>query len=727
MGAANHKMDLRGLLAPKSIVVVGASEHPGPGRQVLENLQQLRYEGDVYPVNPKYRKVVGRTCYPSLSDVGGAGKSVEMVAILLGRNTILPVLQEAASIGVRAAWAFASGFAEAGPEGKALQHRLEHFCRQNQIAFCGPNCVGYLNPVAKVGTYSAPISPSLCPGRIGAVVQSGSICLALANSDRGLGYSLLVSSGNEAVVDSTDYISYMLEDSNTDVVLAFIEQFRRPNRFIEVACRARDVGKPIIVLKVGRSEMAKQAAITHTGALTGTDAVYDALFKKYGIIRVNSLDEMLETAAALVRLEGNLPAGNKVGMITVSGGEIGLIGDLSEELDVEFPDWSTKAAQTFQEALPPYSNISNPLDAWGNGKVEQTYPPSMAAAAGEENIDLVVVSQDAPEGLAPAQVDQYAIVAQAAVDVAKKSGKPIVAISNLSGGLHPQLCQILDKGNVPFLQGSEEGLRAIHHVIRYAKFQREGRLPTDEQQARKGAAYMDHGTGIITEYESKKVLAEYNIPCTREALCHTVEEAVTAATKIGYPVTLKVLSPEIPHKTEAGVIQLNIKDEATLRCAYQEIMENATHFAPHAHITGLLVQEMVTGAVAETIVGISRDPDFGPVVVFGLGGTMVELFKDRALCIPPLTQAEAQEMISYTKSGRLLQGFQGQKAGDLPALIDVLIQVGKLATHWEDRIHALDINPLFILPEGQGVVAADALIEIETKISVGREDGRISE
>lgn len=711
---ASHPLDLRPLLEPASIAVVGASEHPGPGRQVLENLQQLGYEGDVYPVNPKYKQVLGRECYSSLNNVYQGGHRVEFVAILLGRNRILSVLQEAASIGVRAAWAFASGFAEAGPEGKALQHRLEHFCRQNQIAFCGPNCVGYLNPVAKVGTYSAPISPSLCPGRIGAVVQSGSICLALANSDRGLGYSLLVSSGNEAVVDSTDYISYMLEDSNTDVVLAFIEQFRRPNRFIEVACRARNVGKPIIVLKVGRSEMAKQAAITHTGALTGTDAVYDALFKKYGIIRVNSLDEMLETAAALVGLKGNLPAGNKVGMITVSGGEIGLIGDLSEELDVEFPDWSTKAAQTFQEALPPYSNISNPLDAWGNGKVEQTYPPSMAAAAGEENIDLVVVSQDAPEGLAPAQVDQYAIVAQAAVDVAKKSGKPIVAISNLSGGLHPGLRRIFENGGVPLLQGTQEGLCAVHHVIDYAKFLQScavARLNTGE---RKGVDFLGHDTKILMEDEAKKLLSEYNIPCTREVLCHTVEEVVTAVTKTGYPVTLKVLSPEIPHKTEAGVIQLNIKDEATLRCAYQEIMENAIHFAPHAHITGLLVQEMVTGAVAETIVGISRDPDFGPVVVFGLGGTMVELFKDRALCIPPLTQAEAQEMISHTKSGRLLQGFQGRQAGDLPALIDVLVQVGKLATHWKDRIHALDINPLLVLPAGQGVVAVDALIEMES-------------
>lgn len=711
---ASHSLDLRPLLEPASIAVVGASEHPGPGRQVLENLQQLGYEGDVYPVNPKYKQVLGRECYSSLNDVYQGGHRVEFVAILLGRDRVLPVLEEAAAIGARAAWAFASGFVEAGPEGKALQHRLEHFCRQNQIAFCGPNCVGLLNPVEKVGTYSAPISPSLCPGTIGAVVQSGSICLALANSDRGLGYSLLVSSGNEAVVDSTDYISYMLEDSNTDVVLAFIEQFRRPKRLIEVACRARDVGKPIIVLKVGRSELAKQAAITHTGALTGTDAVYDALFKKYGIIRVNSLDEMLETAAALVGLKGNLPAGNKVGMITVSGGEIGLIGDLTEELDVEFPDWSTKAAQTFQDALPPYSNISNPLDAWGNGKVEQTYPPSMAAAAGEENIDLVVVSQDAPEGLAPAQVDQYAIVAQAAVDVAKKSGKPIVAISNLSGGLHPGLRRILENGGVPLLQGTQEGLCAVHHVIDYAKFLQGcavARLNTGE---RKGAGFLGRDTKILMEDEAKKLLSEYNIPCTREVLCHTADEAIDAFRKIGMPVAVKLISPEIPHKTEAGIVRLNIEHETDLRRAYRQVMENALRYTPDAKIMGVLVQEMITAVVVEVIMGISKDADFGPIVLFGLGGTAVELFEDRVLGIPPLSRDEAIEMIYQTRASRLLQGFRGKPVGDESALVDVLVQVGQLASHWSDRIHALDINPLLVLPAGQGVVAVDALIEMES-------------
>lgn len=707
-------MDLRSLLAPKSIAVVGASERPGPGRQVLDNLEQLEYEGDIYLVNPKYRKVASRVCYPSLRDVAAAGKSVDMVAILLGRNAILPVLQEAVAIGVRAAWAFASGFGEAGPEGKALQQELEHFCRQNQIAFCGPNCVGLLNPVARVATYSAPVSPLLRAGKIGAVVQSGSICLALANSDRGLGYSLLVSSGNEAVIDSTDYISYMVNDPDTEIILAFVEQFRKPRQFIEVACRAREAGKPIIVLKVGCSEMAQQAAITHTGALTGSDAVYEAVFKKYGVIRVNDLDEMLETAAALVVLNGNLPSGNRVGMITVSGGEIGLVGDLAAGLDLTFPNWSARAEKAFQQVLPTYAKVSNPLDAWGSGKIDETYPPSMAAAAGEEDVDIVVVSQDAPQGLAPGQVKQYSVVARAAADVAKKSGKPIVAISNLSGGLHHGLREIFEKGGVPLLQGTREGLCAVHHVVNYAKFLRNDVVTQVKSRERRGAMYLEQGAGVLVEYEAKKVLLEYSIPCSREVLCHSMDEAIDAFREIGGPVAVKLISPEIPHKTEARIIQLNVDHETAIGHAYQQVMENAKEYMPNAKIMGVLVQEMITDSVAEVIVGISKDADFGPVVLFGLGGTAVELYEDRALGIPPLSRDEALEMIHQSKANRLLQGFRGRPAGDEVALVDVLVRIGQLATHWGNRIHALDINPLLVLPIGQGVVAVDALIEMES-------------
>jgi len=714
--------DLSALLKPSSIAVVGASEKLGPGRQVIENLRQLGYQGDIYPVNPNHNTVLGFPCYHSLKALHDSGHQVDIVAILLGRERIIPVLEEAVEIGVRAAWAFASGFAEADAVGKELQSGLESLCRQTGVAFCGPNCVGYINPTESVATYSAPISPTLRAGNIGAIAQSGSVCLALANSGRGLGYSLLVSSGNEAVVDSTDYIDYMLDDPQTTVILAFIEQFRHPQRLLEVAKRARELGKPLIVLKVGRSKMAQRATIAHTGALAGTDAIYDAVFRKYGIIRVDSLDEMLETAAMFSHLTTKLPSGNNVGMITVSGGEIGLIGDLAEGLDLVFPPWSVAGERALQDALPQYSGISNPLDAWGSGNIDETYPPCIKAAVEEEQIDIIAISQDAPPGLAPIQVTQYATVADAAVEAAKGTRKPIVAINNLSGGVHSSLRKRFEEGGIPFLQGTQEGLRAIHHLVRYAKWRKQDPFQLSQPTVRKEIAYLLEGEAALTEYESKQILAEYGLSCPREILCRTPEDAMEAAETIGYPVVVKAISSEILHKTEAGVVRLNVSDAGELEHAYHAVLENAARFAPEASIDGVLVQQMISDVVAETIVGVMVDPGFGPVVVFGLGGAFVELFKDRALGIPPFTTEEVEELISRTRVSRLLHGFRDQPPGDEQALVQAIIQVGKFALDWKDRIHAVDINPLLVRPRGKGVVAADALIEIN---SVGSEEEEV--
>lgn len=304
--------NLRFLLEPASIAVVGASDGPGPGRQALDNLVRLGYEGTIIPINPKHDSVQGLRCFPSLAQATRAGMTPDAVAILLGRAQVPQLLQEAAAVGVRGAWAFASGFAEADTRGKALQEEVARICAQNGIAFCGPNCVGYVNPVSRCGLLSAPVSPSLVPGGVSAVVQSGSIALALANSARGLGFRTIISSGNEAVLDTTDYIDYFLDDEETRVILAFIEQLRSPRRFLEAAERARQMGKPIIVLKVGRSVMARQATLAHTGALAGSDAVYDAVFRKHGVIRVEDLDEMLETANAFSRMGSDLPRGARV-------------------------------------------------------------------------------------------------------------------------------------------------------------------------------------------------------------------------------------------------------------------------------------------------------------------------------------------------------------------------------------------------------------------------------
>ena len=713
--------DLKPLLVPDSIAVVGASEKIGPGRQVLENLDQLGYQGEIYPVNPRYEKILGMPCYPSLTEVYHAGHRVEMVAILLNRSMVVPVLKEAASIGVRAGWAFANGFGEAGPEGRALQQELTDICRQNNVLFCGPNCVGYLHPKAGVGTYSAPAPDSIKQGNIGLIAQSGYLTMSVANSSRGLGFSMLCSSGNEAVVDSTDFISYMLEDPGTEIIMAFIEQFRKPERLQELADRAREKGKPIILIKAGRSEMAQRATVAHTGAIAGSDDVQDALFKKLGIVRVDDFDEMFETAELFSKLLHRLPEGDGIFSLSLSGGAIGLIADLGEDLSLRYPAWSEKGKKILREVLPPYAGIDNPIDAWGFGRIEETYETCLMAAAREEKADLVLVSQDVPGGMAPIQVDQYAVVAKAAVKVFQEIGKPVVMISNPSAGFHPGISTILGQGKVPLLQGTREGLRAIKHLFSYAAFKRKKELDKEDQERTEAIppkvdVYMDSSRPVLTEYTSKKVLAAYGIHCPREVLCEFAEEAYEVSGDMGYPVALKVVSPQIQHKTEAGIIRLNLRDADAVSHAYEEILKNARAYDASASIDGVLCQKMIGGTVAEAIVGILMDPYFGPAVVFGLGGVMVEILKDRALGIPPLSRGEALEMIEKTRGSQLLHGFRGSPRADLEALTDTLVRVGRLALDWADRIEALDINPLLIMPEGRGVVAVDALLVLQDTI-----------
>jgi acyl-CoA synthetase (NDP forming) len=724
--------DLQPLIAPRTIAVVGASENPGPGLQVLENLARLGYEGTIYPVNPRYGEVRGMPCYPSLGALAAAGYTVDMVAILLNRDMVLPVLEEAAGIGARAAWAFANGFAEAGPEGRELQARITDVCRAGGVLFCGPNCVGLLNFNGKAGTYSAPAPREILRGDIGMVAQSGYVCIQVANANRGLGFSMILSAGNEAVVDATDYIAFMLEDPGTRVIMAFIEQFRRPERLPAIARRARELEKPIVLIKVGRSEMAKRATAAHTGALAGSDDVQDALFRQLGLVRVDEFDEMFETAELLSRLRGRLPRGNRVFATTLSGGVISLLADLGEGLGLRYPEWSPTGRARVAELLPPYASVDNPLDAWGYGKVEETYSTCLRAAAEEPEAELVLVSQDVPAGMAPRQVEQYASVAEAAAEVFAKNGKPVVFLSNPSGGFDPTIRGILDRAGVPLLQGAREGLRAIAHAIRYGEFLAGPPLPVvtraagvgDSRAAADVGPLLRNTAGGLTEYESKQVLRAYGIPCTREVLCASAAEAVAAAREIGGAVALKVMSPQILHKTEAGVIALNLREKEPIRRAYDELLEKACRYNPEARIEGVLCQEMVEGAVAEAIVGVLMDPQFGPAVLFGLGGILVEVLGDRSLGIPPLDRAAAMRMVAQSRTSKILEGFRGAPKGDVEALVDVLVGVGNLALDWAEEIEALDVNPLLILPEGRGVLVVDALIMRGEKPGASRDAAR---
>lgn len=705
--------DLDPLLSPKSIAVVGASKKESPGRQVIKNLEQLGFSGEVYPVNPKYDEVMGRRCFSSLEEIG---TDIDLVAIMLGNEMVLPTLKEAAEQGVRAAWAFASGFAESGEEGAKLQKKIVGLCRENNILFHGPNCVGYVNLRDGVGGFSAPLSPGVNKGNVGAVMQSGSLSMAVANGAVDLGFSYIVSSGNESQLNSSDYISYMINDSFTYVVIAFIEEFRNTEKLREVASEAERENVPIIVLKVGQSDIAKEATQAHTAAIAGSDEAYEAFFEKRGIIRVSDLDEMFQTAKLFSMNKNKSPEGEGVGVLTLSGGEVSLIGDACKSMDLDFPDWSEGTYGQLEENLPDFIDPKNPLDAWGTGVLEETYPVCMDAVSTDPNVDVIVGSLNASGELADRQVEQFEIAADSLVEAAEQVDKPVVAVSNVSANFDEGIRKKLEEGGVPFLRGTKEGFSAVEMFVNYGEFSR--RKPTtgpdeeilgpEETEKLKERFYEPNSS--LSEHRGKQLLDSYGISMIDEELVDDKEGAIQAAERLGYPVVMKVLSDDIRHKTDAGTVSLDI-DEDEVADTYEKLLADARGYNPGAEVEGVLVQEMVTEKSYEVILGLSEDPDFGPLITFGLGGIFVELLEDVAFRLPPISSDSARRMIEETKGSRLLKGFRGEPAGDIDALVDAIVRFGKLASDWEGKISALDVNPLLVLSEGNGVVAVDSLVD----------------
>jgi acyl-CoA synthetase (NDP forming) len=563
-------------------------------------------------------------------------------------------------------------------------------------------------------TYSVALSPKTHSGRVSAVVQSGAICLGLANSAR-FGFRYLISSGNEAVLDSADYIGHLAHDYGTQVIVAFLEGIRCPKKFAAAAGAAAEAGKPILAVKVGRSELARRAVHAHTGSLAGADRVVDAAFRRLGVMRLDTLDELLEAAELFVTCP--LPKGNGVGLLSLSGGQIGLVADLAQDLGLTFPMFSEEAQRALKDILPPFSPIANPLDAWGSGDLEATYPACVDVVSREEDVHLVAVSRGTPQRVAEREVEQSLAVAEAAVRARQGTEKPVLLFSNLCAGFQPQVKRVLDEGGVPYLQGTRETLRAVQAFGSYGVFRRargkdvEAGCPSPPELPR-WRDKLGKVKGSLSEVEARRLLVDYGIPSPEEQVARSADEAVQAAEAIGYPVVLKILSTDIQHKTEIGGVRIGLADKAAVRSAFRQIMNAAEQHEPDAAIEGVLVQEMVGDDAVEVIVGMLRDADFGPVMVFGSGGVLVELLEDSALRLPPLSRQEARVMISETQVARLLQGFRGKPPADVEALVDALVRVSQLAMDLGDRIAALDINPMLVLPTGQGVCAVDTAVEV---------------
>jgi len=642
-------MAIRSLLNPRSIAIVGASDKIGPGFNAWNALKHVGYEGKVFLVNPNKPELLGQKAYPSLRDIDG---EVDAVFIAVKAESVLEVATQAVEKRAGALAILSSGFGDAGDAGLVLQQELSQFAQANDLAVCGPNCLGLLNFSGRSALFGTSLPDSVKRGGIAAVVQSGSIGIALLNSGRGLGLSHLVTSGNEAVTATADYLEAFVDDPAVSTVIVFAEQIRKPQKFIAVAARAAAAGKPVIVLKSGRSERGRAAVMAHTGAVAGSVEACDAALRDAGVIQVFTLDELIETAALVSQIRTK-PRARKVAALSLSGGEIALAVDAAEENGVVFAAVGPAQAG-LQSLLPPFAHISNPLDLTWAGLYDPKVAEGCARALADlDDVGTMVLLQDAPTGLGAQQAARYSGLLKAVATGVQAAGKPLVAVSNLSDEPHPELARVARETGVPYLRGTREGLFAI---ARYAAQRppRE-RPPSDPRERAAALERWDRlqGNPMPAEHEARAVLESYGIRGPEERFVHTPDEAAAAARVIGFPVVLKAIVAGVVHKSDAGLVKLRLTSEEAVREAAEKMAK------PKPNL-GFLVQKMIT-PIAELLVGARVDPDFGPLVVVGAGGVNVELYKDVSVSTAPISEPDALAALTSTRIARTLDGWRGAR------------------------------------------------------------------
>lgn len=711
-GAANPS-PLDPVFNPKSVAIIGASANPiKPSGQPLIALLNNGYAGEVYPVNPKYDELLGVKCYPRISDIPGP---VDMAIIAVPAAITMLALEECAVKGVKVAVIFTSGFAEVGQEGATVQQQMAALAKRSGMRIVGPNCMGLVNNLnnlmATFFLLKLPTAPVI-PNVLGFVSQSGGFgsLIYFLVEEAGLGFTYYVSSGNEADLDFSDYLAYMAPDPNVRVLGGYLEGVRDGRKLMAAADLALAHEKPIMILKAGRNPSAARAAASHTGAMVGSDRVYDAFFRQKNIIRTESIDEML--IAINIIACGRIPKGPRVGIISASGGGGVVLADKCESTGLQVTGLTAGTRRALDAILPPFASSANPVDITSQFMVQQGLLLEAAKQViNDPNVDTLMLF------CRLSSVDQgNSSLVDEVVHLYEQTDKPMIAITWGEDEEARETVRMLREHRIPAVRTSDYAVYALADVVQWAKRMAEFKArPKEEkpvgnsarlQVERLLAAYP--AKAQLTESQSKEILKAYGIPVTREELATTPEEAALAATRLGFPVVMKIDSPDILHKTDAGGVRLGIRSPEEAKQAFTEIVTNARNYKPDANIRGVLVQEMLTGAT-EVIVGMSRDPVFGPVVMFGLGGILVEVLEDVCLRVAPLTRAEAAEMLEEIRGKKVLDGVRGRPPVDKEAIIDVIVRLSHLVADFPD-IAEMDINPLLVFPQGQGAKAADALI-----------------
>ncbi len=692
-GADEDVPDLELFLRPRTVAVIGVSENPrAPGVSMFQKIRAKveGHGGRVFPVNPKTTSLYGLTCYPSLDAIP---EEIDLGVIQVA--DAVAALRQCVAKRCRFAVVFTAGFAETGADGAAREEELLRIAREGGVRLFGPNTnLNAFEPLADL------------PGpKIALVTQSGNQGRPLIQAQElGVAYSHWIPTGNESDLELADFVLHVATHPEVAVIAAYVEGFKDPAKLARAADACLRAGKPIVMVKVGRSDAGRRMAQAHTGHLAGSDRIVDAFCRQYGIVRVEDLDELLEVASAFARLPR--PAGDGACVYGISGGTSALLSDLLGAYGVAVPELAAATQQRLRALLPPYLTVRNPVD--NGGAIERTgQGVALLDAIADDPTTAVVATAIA--GALPGITD---VLAKELVALHASGRKP-VAVIWASPLTDDDAFRTLVAGRVPLFRsfrGCARVLRAwlgwYAHAQRYVS-------ALEVRAARQAMPVAIEGrpgrSGALSEPDAKRLLAAYGIPVTREEVAPSAAEAVAAAQRIGFPVALKIASPDVLHKSDAGLVRLGLRDPASVTEAFDAIVQRARASFPDARLDGVLVQEMVAGGV-ETILGVTVDPQFGPVVLFGLGGVLVEVLEDVALRPLPIGRDDALAMIDELRGRRILDGVRGRPACDVQALADAILAVARLADEHRDTVRELDVNPLVAFPPGQGVKALDALV-----------------
>jgi acyl-CoA synthetase (NDP forming) len=687
---------LDALFRPRSVAILGASDDPNrisgrPVRYLIEG----GFTGEIYPVNPNRTTVQGLTAYPSLTAVPGV-PDVALLAVPAGLTEA--AVKECVEKGVRGAVIFSAGYAESGEEGLAIQQRISDIAREGGLRLLGPNCLGIFNPqIGFFGTFTQSLDREMPkPGPLGIISQSGAYGshIAYLARRRGIGINYWITTGNEADIDVSESLEWMAAQPDIKVIMAYVEGVRDGARFraaLETAHRNR---KPIVMMKVGRSEVGAKAASSHTASLAGSDAIYDALFRQYGVHRAATTEEQIDVAYACAR--GIFPKGNKLGIVTLSGGAGVLISDSAERHGLDVAPMPPAAQKKLKELLP-FASVENPVDTTAQALND------MSLLAKNMEVILDEGGYDALIGFFSTVPNTRTLsgpLKKAIADGCSRFPDRLIALSMVGDD---DVVRSYEESGFLLFEDSDRAVLALAALTRFARgFDRSTDTPSVPAAERLGG-------DALSEHAAKALLGKAGIPFLDERLVTAGQEAAKAADAIGYPVVMKIVSPDIEHKTEIGGVLVGLGDRKAVVEGFETLMARAAQHRPDARIEGVLVAPLAKKGV-ETIIGVSRDPIFGPAIMFGLGGVHVEVLKDVTFRLAPFDRNEALRMIDEIRGRALLSGVRGAPASDIDALADVLVSVSQFAAAHRDDVETVDLNPVLVLPKGEGVVALDALV-----------------